>query len=288
LDSHERVLASLNHIEPEGLPVDIGATPSSGISAVAYSNLNRHLGNANSRTLVYDVVQQLAQPEDSFLDYFRIDAVDLGRSFNSREEDWHEDILPTSEKRVFLPSWFKPIKRPNGSWDVFDTEGDRIATMPIGAYFFDQTYYPYLDRYPDNYANLPWSMGKVHWSGLAHSPWDHASELDFWAQLRQRSLALRAQTDRALVVVAGCNLFEWGTFLRRIDNFLVDLLTEPIKVEGLLDALMERHLATLEKVCESVGDIADIIRFGDDLGTDQGPFFRPELTNYSSNRAIPC
>jgi uroporphyrinogen decarboxylase len=275
MNSRERVLASINHIEPDGLPVDIGATPSSGISAVAYSNLNQHLSNANSRTLVYDIVQQLAQPEDAFLDDFRIDAVDLGRTFNTREEDWYEDVLPTSGKRVFLPSWFRPIKHPNGSWEAFDAEGDRIATMPIGANFFDQTYFPYLDGYPDNYANLPWAMGKVHWSGLVHSPWDHASELDFWAQLRQRASSLRAQTNRALVVVVGCNLFEWGTFLRRMDNFLMDLVTEPVKVEALLDALMEQHLATLEKVCKSVGDIADIIRFGDDLGTDQGPFFSP-------------
>ena len=31
----------------------------------------------------------------------------------------------------------------------------------------------------------------------------------------------------------GCNLFEWGTFLRRLDNFLMDLSAEPEKVEAL-------------------------------------------------------
>ena len=44
----------------------------------------------------------------------------------------------------------------------------------------------------------------------------------------------------------------------------------------LLDALMERHLAFLEKVCRAVGDVADICRFGDDLGFDMGPFMAPE------------
>ena len=277
MNSRERVLASINHIEPDRLPVDMGATPSSGISAVAYTNLNKHLGYQNSRTLVYDIVQQLAQPEDMILDHFRIDTVDLGRSFNDLEKDWYRTILPTSGKEVYLPAWFKPIIRPNGSWDALDADGDRIATMPIGANFFDQTYFPYLDGYPDNYAGLPRAMSKVHWSGLVHSPWDRASEPDFWDQLRQRTLALRASTDRALVIVAGCNLFEWGTFLRRIDNFLMDLVTEPEKVEELLDALMEQHLATLEKVCQAVGDVADILRFGDDLGTDQGPFMAPRL-----------
>ncbi len=92
---------------------------------------------------------------------------------------------------------------------------------------------------------------------------------------------MRAQSDRALMIVCGCNLFEWGTFLRRIDNFLMDLLEEPEQVEALLDALMERHLATLEKVCAAVGDVCDILRFGDDLGMNTGPFMSP-----STYRAI--
>ena len=78
------------------------------------------------------------------------------------------------------------------------------------------------------------------------------------------------------MVVVGCNLFEWGTFLRRLDNFLMDLILEPDEVERLLDALMEIHLRTLEKVCNAVGDVVDIFRFGDDLGTDTGPFMAPK------------
>lgn len=40
---------------------------------------------------------------------------------------------------------------------------------------------------------------------------------------------------------------------------------------------MEIHLQTLEKVCAAVGDVADIIRFGDDLGIDTGPFMSKEI-----------
>lgn len=35
---------------------------------------------------------------------------------------------------------------------------------------------------------------------------------------------------------------------------------------------MERPLASLEKVCAAVGDVVDILRFGDDLGLDTGMF----------------
>lgn len=289
MNARERVLSAIDHREPQGLPVDLGATPSSGISAVAYHRLKQHQGRASGHTRVYDVVQQLAQPEDEILDAFRIDAVDIGRAFNDRAADWYDFTLPGAIP-IQYPAWFHPRQNSEGGWDGYNAAGERIATMPVGANFFDQTCFPYIEGYPKSYHDLPAAMAKVHWSGLAHSPWDHAAEPDFWEQLRSRTLALRASTDRALVVVAGCNLFEWGTFLRRIDNFLMDLVEQPAEVERLLDALMEQHLATLEKVCAAVGDIADVIRFGDDLGTDHGPFMSPRIYHklFKPRQAILC
>jgi uroporphyrinogen decarboxylase len=256
--------------------VDLGATPSSGISAIAYFNLKRHLSMTGGHTRVYDVVQQLAQPEDAVLDSYEVDVLDIGRTFDTYDNDWYDITLPQGVP-VQFPAWFRPIPRPDGSWDAYARDGTRVATMPLGATFFDQTLYPYLEGYPADYRDLPAAMAKVHWSALAHSPWDHAGEPDFWQQLRERALALRASSDRAIMIVCGCNLFEWGTFLRRIDNFLIDLAPSgnQAEAERLLDALMEQHLATLEKVCRAVGDVVDILRFGDDLGTDNGPFMSP-------------
>jgi len=60
MTSRERILAAIEHRQPDRVPVDLGATPSSGISAIAYGNLKRHLGLMQGSTRVYDVVQQLA------------------------------------------------------------------------------------------------------------------------------------------------------------------------------------------------------------------------------------
>ena len=43
MNSRQRVLSAINHIEPDGVPVDLGATPSSGISAMAYDHLLQYL-----------------------------------------------------------------------------------------------------------------------------------------------------------------------------------------------------------------------------------------------------
>ncbi len=272
----ERVLASMDHREPDGVPVDLGATPSSGISVIAYGRLASLLGVRNGHSRIYDVVQQLAQPEETVIERLGVDVLDIGRTFNASDDDWRPTRLSDGSAAEY-PRWFNPQPGPEGSFTVNDPDGTRIASMPAGATFFDQTCFPYEAGYPADYRDLPKAMAKVHWSALAHSPWDHAGERDFWSRLRENALTLRRGSNRALMIVCGCNLFEWGTFLRRLDNFLMDLYTEQGEVERLLDALMEVHLSTLDKVCSAVGDVADVLRFGDDLGFDAGPFMAPDI-----------
>lgn len=272
MNSRERVLAAIAHKQPDQVPVDLGSTPSSGISAIAYSNLLKAIGRTDLPVQIYDVVQQLAQPDMSIIDRFGVDVLDIGRAFNTEEKDWHETILANGDK-AFYPIHFNPVKQADGSYHCYDEDGKRLlALMPQGATFFDQSYFPYINGFPENYDTLDEEMGRVLWSRYVHSPWDHTQDPDFWKTLREKTLQLRASTDKALMIVCGCNLFEWGTFLRRMDNFLMDLLCEPDQVARMLDQLLERHLATLTKVCDSVGDIVDIIRFGDDLGMTSGPF----------------
>jgi uroporphyrinogen decarboxylase len=290
MTKRERVLASISHRQPDRVPVDLGATPSSGISAIAYSRLRQALGVTHGRVRVYEVVQQVAQPEEWALERFGVDVVDIGRAFNADDADWYDIELPNGAAAQY-PAWFRPERQPDGSWEasLMDPEGGapgqargqkgRIAVgrMPAGGTFYDQAHFPWADGWPSELSRLDEAMRTVVWSALAQSPWDRAGDPDFWSTLREHALALRRQSDRALMIAVGCNLFEWGCFLRRMENFLMDLLLEEANVERLLDALMERHLATLEKVCRAVGDVADIIRLGDDLGMDAGPFMSREL-----------
>lgn len=275
MTSRERVLASVRHTEPDCVPLDLGSTPSSGISAIAYNRFKKYLHISGGHTRVYDVVQQVAQPEMRVLDHIGADVLDIGRMFNEKDSDWY-DVTLSDGSTAQYPVWFHPQKTEDGGWEVYRQNGGQIARMPAGGTFFDQTCFPYLDGYPEDFKNLDADMGKVLWSALPHSPWDHASEDDFYEKLREKAIFLREHTDKALMVVCGCNMFEWGTFLRRIDNFLMDIYTDQENVERLLDALGEKHMQTLEKVCKAVGDVVDILRFGDDLGMDSGMFMSRE------------
>ena len=276
MSPRENVLNAIAHKEPAKVPFDIGSNPSSGISAIAYSNLLKHLNKEHLPVQVYDVVQQLAQPHDEIVDLLGIDILDIGRCFNYQDEYWRPYRLLNGDQ-AFYPKWFQPVKNENGDWVAHTNAGEAIAKMPKEATFFDQTLYPWVDGYPSDMKSLDEAMSKVLWAAFTHSPWDQADGPDFWNSLREKTLQLRKSTDKALMIIVGCNLFEWGTFIRRMDNFMMDLYIEPTNVEQLLDALLEKHMATLAKVCEYLGDIVEVIRFGDDLGGMGGPLIDPEL-----------
>jgi len=275
MTSRERVLSAINHQEPDKVPVDLGSMRSSGISAIAYHKLNQHLGYDKSKTRIFDTVQELALPEEHILEMFNIDCIPLGRAFDMGDDYWYEFDL-TPEIKAFYPNFFQPKKTGEQSWEYY-LDDLMIARKPNGASFFDGTHFPYVDGYPDNYDDLDSAMKTSLWASMPAAPWNFPDTPEYWKSMREKAIRLRNSTDKALMISAGCNLFEWGTFLRRLDNFLMDVYADPYNVEKLVDALMIRHMDKLEKVCSAVGDIVDIITFGDDLGMDSGPFMAPEI-----------
>jgi uroporphyrinogen decarboxylase len=222
MTSRERVLASVEHREPDHLAVDLGSTPSSGISAVAHSNLVRHLGLGDQRTRVYDVVQQLAQPSDELLDRLRIDAV-TSAHFDAADEDWRPMTLPPASRSS--PGWFHPVQQPDGAVGrlllmVRSPDAARGAS--------DQTVFPYVDGYPDD---LPGCRRSCRWCSVRLvQPPGTTRPTRASGRRCERTMALRASTDRALMVV-GLHPSS-GASLRRIDNFLMDLVVDQANVSG--------------------------------------------------------
>jgi uroporphyrinogen decarboxylase len=230
---------------------------------IAYNNLKEHLG-IDSPTRVFDVVQQLANVDMEIIDLFGVDALDINR-ISVKGKDWHQVKLADGSDAEY-PDWFHPVRSNDGSWITKDEEGTLLSKMPVGAAFFDQMYFPYENGYPDNLNNLKDALKKINW--VVHS---HASNLNA-TELREELIKLKESTNKALVMSGGVKLLELGFFIRRMDNFLMDLMMDQDKLSEMLDILVDMHLAGLEKKCRNIGDIVDVIRFGDDLGMTSGAF----------------
>jgi uroporphyrinogen decarboxylase len=263
MNSRERLILSLNHLQPDKIPIDLGSSTVTGISAIAYNNLKKYLG-IEGPTRVFDVIQQLANVDMKIIDLLGVDALDINR-LSVEGDGWYGINLADGSKAEY-PTWYRPEKAADGSWYTKDEEGTVLSKMAAGATFFDQMYFPYENGYPDSYDSFNADLKKISW--VVHS---HASNLNT-EELRERLQKLKEETGKALVMSGGVKLLELGFFIRRMDNFLMDIMINDEKLSEMLDILVEIHLAGLEKKCEALRDIVEVIRFGDDLGMTSGPF----------------
>ena len=265
MTSRERTLASISHKQPDRIPVDLGASTVTGISAIAYNKLKIRLG-IKTATRIFDVVQQLAMVEENITTKFNVDVIDLNSTLLDKSE-WYQVKLSDGSYGEY-PSWYKPEQAEDGSFFTRNEEGEIMSRMPKNGTCFDQVIFPWENGYPKDLNYIKDAFKSISWVAHSHSKYTNISN----DELRNKTKKLRESTDKAIVMSGGAKFLELGFFLRRMDNMLMDLLADHDNLSKLLDKLMELHLTGLEKKVSAVGDLVDVIRFGDDLGMTTGPF----------------
>ena len=263
--SRERVLVALNHEEPDRVPIDLGSMPSTGITALAYARLKEYLGLKGGVVRIYDVGQQLAEPEKEILELFHIDVIDLKRSLEPCGPDggrWKKWQLPDGTP-CEIPEWFNPEPDGAGGWVVRDSKGRIIMRMPKGGYYFDTVYHP---------------LEKVRRKAdIEEYDWDaHKVSDEYVAALRRKAEYLYKNTDYAIMFFGAGSIHEWGQSLRGWSNWLIDLRLRKHIAEALLEHMMDVLMYNLKRYVEALKDYVQIIGFGDDLGVQTGPQISPE------------
>jgi uroporphyrinogen decarboxylase len=270
----ERMRAVLNHKEADKIAVDCGGMHSSGLSGMTYNAVKRHLGITGGATKIYDVNQQLAVPEQWYLDRFQIDTVDLARVFDA-EGDWQDWKLPDNTPAK-LPGWMTFEQRGN-DWFVLNGLGEVLARMPEGAFYFDQEIYPYYGQDKESFEDLKESLAKISWTEFKDQMWKSSDRPDFYESVGRAVRKLYAETDYSIIVNYSSLFFEPGQWLYRNDEFFMKLLTEPAEITALFEQLLEMHLQRLKPYLEQVDGYADVIIFSDDLGMQSGPLISSDL-----------
>lgn len=274
MNSRDRVLMALNHREPDRIPVDLSGHRSSGIAAMAYRRLRRHLGLDDRPIRVYDPVQQLAIVDEDVLQRFGVDTIELGRAFALEDKWWTEWTLPDGSP-CLMPVWARP-ERHEGEWVLrAPSTGHITAKMPPGVLYFEQATYPFEEN--DDFDRLKAAMDDIMWVSAASPPGPMAAGDDGLKTLIAGAQQLRRDSDRAIVGLFGGNLLEMGQFFYRNDNFLMLLAGDPDRAHAFLDRVVELHLANLDRFLGAVGSYIDIILFGDDLGMQSGPQISPKM-----------
>lgn len=280
MNSRERVLAALDHRQPDRAPIDFGGHRSSGISAIAYPKLKSALGIASGDTYVYDMIQQLAIVEPAVLDAVGADVVALGRAFLLEEEDWKNWVLPDGAP-CKIPAYINVEKRGE-DWYLLSDDGRDLGVMKSGALYFDQVYWPLADCDFENHdfsvESLRVAFNHSMWNAVvapgSHLPLTH----DGLQRLAAEAKALRGSTDRAILGDFGGSMFEVPQYLVGQEKYLMYMAMYPDACLRLSEALCELHLQNLEKWLGAVGPYIDIVNFGgDDMGGQNGPLLSPTM-----------
>jgi len=253
----ERIVAAIRHQPTDLLPIDFGGMRSTGIAAIAYNKLKQHLGLEGGPTKVYDIFQQLAEPEEVVLRRLGGDVVQLHRlepSFGISILEWKEDLLPDGSP-CLTPLGLNPTMMPNGDRFIL-ADGKPIASMSNGS-----LYYTPLDH-PLANAETPADIDAFEFPRIT------TAELEFLGVNAKR---MYEETDYAILGAFGGNILEGGQMLFGYERFMYLLAANPALVHYFCEKMTAAYLDDLEMYLDAVGDYIQIIQMGDDLGTQAGP-----------------
>jgi len=244
MTSRQRLLAALNHQEPDRVPIDLGGNQT-GIHKFAYQALVKHLG-IDDPIVIMDAVQQLARPCEAVLERFHVDTRYIAAGAAS---SWRGGIVhQTRDGRL----WH----------DLTDEFGVRWS-MPD-----DQPLYMDITLNPLAHAAI---------ADLADYPWPKGDDPGRFAGLRQRALELKRQTPYAVVSGISGVVYEICWYMRGLEQWLMDTVQQPEFCEALLDRTLGFWLDWFRAFLDEAGDVVDVIMIGDDLAGQKGPLFRPDF-----------
>jgi uroporphyrinogen decarboxylase len=261
MTSRERVLLTLQHKQPDKVPIDFGGMRSTGIMAIAYANLKKYLGLKEGEVRVYDIGQQLADIEKYFLDLFEVDVIDMMNSFVGIEPgEWKEWMLKDGSRAAILKNNY-PEKVGN-EWYLKDSTGRSFARMPENSLYFDSIN-PQLETITSKK-----DIDDFNWYYFTDE------DLKLW---EKKAKYLYENTDYAIMGGFGGNMLEGPQEVRGWMNFMADLAGDENYVDDLLDKFVEVYLKNLEMYLQATGKYIQIIQMGDDLGTQRGPLISADL-----------
>jgi len=245
MTSRERVLRAINHQEPDRVPIDLGGNQT-GIHKLAYIELMKYLGFGDEEAVIMDCVQQLAKPCEKVLERFHVDTRYISAGCGA---DFKFEIVRN--------------KRNGKIWHDFTDEFGVTWSMPDDQQLYmDISHHPLAEATIDDIKEYPFPKG------------DDAGRFE---GLREKALEIRNNTPYAVVSGISGVVYEICWYMRGLERWFMDMLSEPELCEALLEQTMKFWLDFFKVFCEEVGGVVDVIMIGDDLTGQDGPLFSPEF-----------
>lgn len=282
MNSRERVERVLNHQQPDRVPLDLGASATTGMHASSVYQLRQafKLDPPGTPVKVIDPYSLLGEIKTDLVDALGIDVVGLfgpRTKFGFRNENWKAWTLFDGTP-VLIPEAFNTEPEADGSILMYP-EGDRSAPpsgkMPYGGYYFDAIIrQPPIDEAKlDPQDNLQ-EFGPISPADLAY--------------FEREVGRLYQQTDKAILASFGGTSFgdislvpvpgiKHPRGIRDVAEWYMSTATRQDYIYKVFEGQCEIGLANLEKIHKVVGSqVSAVFVTGTDFGAQNGPFISPK------------
>lgn len=277
MTSRERLLATLNHKEPDRLCVDFGAGFQTGMGVGTVHRLRQALlGQSHHRVKVIEPYQMLGEIDEDLRQTLGLDVVGLhgpGTMFGFKSGDWKPFELFDGTP-VLVPGQFNVTPAEDGGW-MIHPEGDTTvppsAWMPKDAYFFDS-----VDRQqPLDESNLDPRDNCEEMEVVSDSEVQHFAEgARHYSQTTNSGIYMTlpgtAFGDIALVPAPW---MKNPKGIRSVDLWYMATAAHRDYVMRVFEVQLECALQSIRKLATAIGDKVQVAFVsGTDFGTQTGQF----------------
>jgi uroporphyrinogen decarboxylase len=243
LTPRQRVLAALNHEQPDRVPIVIGASNATSIKMRPYRRLKALLGiQAEDRYLYNWPELGTADPDEATL------------------QRLHSDVRGVYD-RFPEETCSRNQKRPPHS-DYIDDWGSGAKEIE------EEVWFPGVHPLAEEHAI----------QALERYPWPDMNDPARVAGVSQRACQLAEENQYAIFATPWL-LFplERAFALQGMDRFLLNLALYPEFATALLRKNLELCKTLMGHFLEALGENVDLIKIGDDLGTQESLLISPKM-----------
>jgi len=250
MNSRERVIAAIEHREPDKVPIDLGGTIASTITHVANEKLKKFLDIDKSGEIVTQPWLEVVLPLEEILDLFETDCRTVRLKGPTPDPDSDTEVAGYSGDLRDKPQGYTFLDEMGTTW----IKGEYDCS-PVGGY-------PLVDADFEDFKRHPWpdpyNSGRVE-------------------GLEEEARDLHDNTGFAILADIMCGgPFENSLWLRGFEQFLCDLAFNQKFAQAILDKVTEIDIGLWDVELSAVGDHVDVVCQGDDMGMQSGLQFSPE------------
>jgi uroporphyrinogen decarboxylase len=243
MTSRQRVQAVLDHQVPDRVPICIGASNATGIKVKPYQGLKKILGIQGDDRYIYDWPELgTVLPEEAVLQRLHSD-------FRPVLDRFPKEVIERNQKR--------PAHTPYiDDWKSGQTEIEPGVWFPGVHPLAQATTVEEIEKFPWPDMNDPYRVALV----------------------REQARQLSDQNQFAILATPWLMFpFERAFSMQGMDKFLLNLAMHPEFAQALLRKITDLCLVHLGHFLDECGQYIDIIKIGDDLGTQERLLISPRM-----------